>query len=86
MYRWKRAYHAAKRLQTGRGVHDHQTQLKSRSAFDGLNLSEEEKRKILHKRRAKFMGSLSLGVGDVVGNSKALEYQSKALEQQHWFV
>jgi hypothetical protein len=69
----------------GKQIQSEQPELQSRSAFEGLHLSDEDKKRIMHKRRATFMGSLSMGIGKVdESKAKALGYQSKALEQQHW--
>lgn len=85
--RWKRGYHAAKRLQLGKQYQTHQSELQTRTAFDGMDLSDKEKKRILNERKATFMGSLSKGIGkDDESSHKELGYQSKALEQQHWWV
>lgn len=56
----------------------------SSSAFDDCDYSAEEKKKILHARRATFLGSLTMGVGKALDEGEVLPFQSKSLEQQHW--
>lgn len=56
----------------------------SSSAFDDREYSPEEKKRILHSRRATFLGSLTMGVGKALDEGEELPFQSKSLEQQHW--
>lgn len=56
----------------------------SSSAFDDTNYTPEEKKKVLHARRATFLGSLTMGVGKALDEGEVLPFQSKSLEQQHW--
>lgn len=85
--RWRRGLHAAKRLQFGDGLtNGDQTPSTASSAFDDREYTQEEKEKILHHRRATFLGSLTMGVGKALDESDELPFQSKSLEQQHWYV
>jgi hypothetical protein len=85
--RWRRGLHAAKRLQMGDGLTvDPLIPSVASSAFDDREYSPEEKEKILHHRRATFLGSLSMGVGKALDEGEELPFQSKSLEQQHWYV
>jgi hypothetical protein len=85
--RWRRGLHAAKRLQFGDGLtNGDQTPSTASSAFDDREYTEEEKEKIIHHRRATFLGSLTMGVGKALDESEELPFQSKSLEQQHWYV
>lgn len=85
--RWRRGLHAAKRLQFGDGLtNGDKTPSTASSAFDDREYTEEEKEKILHHRRATFLGSLSMGVGKALDENAELPFQSKSLEQQHWYV
>ena len=85
--RWRRGLHAAKRLQFGDGLtNGDQTPSTASSAFDDREYTQEEKEKILHHRRATFLGSLTMGVGKALDESEELPFQSKSLEQQHWYV
>lgn len=56
----------------------------SSTAFDDREYSPEEKKRILHARRATFLGSLTMGVGKALEDGEQLPFQSKSLEQQHW--
>jgi len=85
--RWRRGLHAAKRLQFGDGLtNGDETPSTASSAFDDREYTQEEKEKILHHRRATFLGSLTMGVGKALDESEELPFQSKSLEQQHWYV
>jgi hypothetical protein len=85
--RWRRGLHATKRLQFGDGLtNGDQTPSTASSAFDDREYTQEEKEKILHHRRATFLGSLTMGVGKALDESEELPFQSKSLEQQHWYV
>jgi hypothetical protein len=87
MNRWRRGLHAAKRLQFGDGLTTtQQTPATASSAFDDREYTPEEKNRILHERRATFLGSLSMGVGKALDEGEELPFQSKSLEQQHWYV
>ena len=85
--RWRRGLHAAKRLQFGDGLtNGDETPSTASSAFDDREYTQEEKEKILHHRRATFLGSLTMGVGKALDDGEELPFQSKSLEQQHWYV
>ena len=85
--RWRRGLHAAKRLQFGDGLtNGDQSPSTASSAFDDREYTQEEKEKILHHRRATFLGSLTMGVGKALDDGEELPFQSKSLEQQHWYV
>ncbi|WVR03884.1 hypothetical protein IAU60_000883 [Kwoniella sp. DSM 27419] len=82
MSRWRRAVHAAARLQEGEGVYDPPKSLTQEVAYEDLP------EKVRKARKATFLGSLSMGVGKEAPNGQdeqaVLPFQSKALEQQHW--
>jgi hypothetical protein len=78
--RWKRAAHAASRLQAGEGV------------AEGSNIPQqatpELSDKVRRERKATFWGKLGMGldVGKERDEQEVLPYVSKNLEQQHWSV
>ncbi|RXK41274.1 hypothetical protein M231_01424 [Tremella mesenterica] len=86
--RWHRGLHAAERIQDGDALYeatpDHTSSIRTKSAFNYGEWTEEEKSQALKKRRATFLGSLSMGIGKERDQAVELPFQSKALEQQHW--
>ncbi|XAO23003.1 hypothetical protein I312_101780 [Cryptococcus bacillisporus CA1280] len=81
--RWRRAAHAASRLQTGDGLFSSPIAALPSSQVDECDptkLTDKE----LTARKATFWGSLSLGVGKKRDEEKELPFHSKELETQHW--
>ncbi|KIR97495.1 IQ domain-containing calmodulin-binding protein [Cryptococcus deuterogattii 2001/935-1] len=83
MSRWRRAAHAASRLQTGDGLFSSPIAALPSSQVDECDptkLTDKE----LRERKATFWGSLSLGVEKNRDEEKELPFHSKELETQHW--
>lgn len=81
--RWRRAAHAASRLQTGDGLFSSPIAALPSSQVDECDptkLTDKE----LRERKATFWGSLSLGVEKNRDEEKELPFHSKELETQHW--
>nr|XP_019012150.1 IQ domain-containing calmodulin-binding protein [Kwoniella pini CBS 10737]OCF50931.1 IQ domain-containing calmodulin-binding protein [Kwoniella pini CBS 10737] len=80
--RWRRAVHAASRLEKGEGIYNPPIHLTEEIPYNELS------DKIKKQRKATFLGSLSIPIS--INNKKQrdeneiLPFNSKSLEQQHW--
>lgn len=78
--RWRRAVHAASRMNAGDGLNEH-----PEAPLEGYHEVPELSDKVKKRRKAKLWGSLSIGAsGDDRDEAEVLPYTSKTLEQQHW--